>query len=277
MKYLKKINHVILPLLVVLVVVIEVIEGGSGGVGLNDTLMLNQLSQLLSRRPDSLVLTVHEQECKLNIHLKQPQTTQASFRQHYHLNKMQIKHLINSTTATMNSMQSLEQCAHVNLTIEQSSQSSDGQQSGGDNNFMQFLSNKSRIIVYFMFIAGVIVLTGVFIYWLATSRLIQHRNKKKRNLRNKSNQPNYFNPFDIIKMNDFTQNSSSNNNNCCKNMANNTNSQTALLQPSSTLDLNNSSRLDEPIVIDEGDTRSEYSITDIERMKYVKQWIESLS
>ena len=63
-----------------------------------------------------------------------------------------------------------------------------------------------------------------------------------------------------------------------KTMNKHNNSCTALLEPS-TLDL---SQMNSELKIDaidevEGDTRSEYSITDLERMKYVQQWIESLT
>ena len=121
------------------------------------------------------------------------------------------------------------------------------------------------------------MLCCVFVYWMAVNRGLNKKNKKKRQ---KSNQ--YFNPFDIIKMNDFNSKNKTNHNinDNDDNNNNNTNSSTALLQPS-TLDLNESSRLDNDIdnelVEPEGDTRSEYSITDMERMKYVKQWIENLS
>ena len=168
-------------------------------------------------------------------------------------------------------------CSELNLTIEMITNELTDETA--KNDVWQYLSSKPKIIVYFLFIIVVFMLCCVFVYWMNTNRRLNKNNKKKGN---KSNQ--YFNPFDIIKMNDFrsknvSQNNPNNNKNNNKNNTNNTNSCSFLLQPS-TLDLNendNELGIDPLPLLSEGDTRSEYSITDMERMNYVKQWIQNLS
>ena len=132
------------------------------------------------------------------------------------------------------------------------------------NTFSSFIS--SGALVYLSFIIVIIfAIVAICIYLFKTSPSLTNN---KKNL-------DYFNPFDVIKNSERKTNKIERLNMETEKTAHKYDSSLTLLQPSTQHISQFKSNLNKDTIEDmEGDTRSEYSITDVERMKYVKQWID---
>lgn len=196
----------------------------------------------------------------------------------YYFRKSEFLLFIQNCSSKSLILNEINQCEHITLIFINSYKNINDLQSTSSSSSRSFLSSKTQLLIYLMLFMIIFAFLCIFVYVIKTSTKFRERKKYK-----KSNQSNYFNPFEIIKIGMQTNTNNATNNNQSENYnldVKITNESSAeLLQPSSNHDHDLSSgdfvKVDQ--LINEGDTRSEYSITDIERMKYVQQWVENLS
>lgn len=230
-----------------------------------DELSLKLLSQLCNETFLVEKLNNDDDElCLLRVKLSSKRQNLNEF----HFKKSEFLELTQNCTKLRQILNQIDKCDQISLNLVSIST----QTTKSSSSYSTFLSSKTQLLFYLLLFMVMFAFVCICIYLIKTSSY--SRRKKLKN----SSQTNYFNPFDIIKIGDQpTQNKNISTN--CNNLENGIKNESSmeLLQPS-TQDLSSGDlRIDVFVESSEGDTRSEYSITDNERMKYVREWLESLS
>lgn len=223
---------------------------------------LDDLLKLKKSIPNLSTNAIQIEKCKYIINKNNNNNNNELILDEFYFNTYYFNLLLTKNDTLKQFIKIDENCKTFNLTILLKLILPDD--NNNENKLITFVSSK-KLHVYFILIVILFVSIVICFY-------LYKKNENKRIRKSKQNQSsNNFNPFDILKINDEHYKTA-------KTLNKHNNSCTALLQPS-TLDL---SQMNSELKIDaidevEGDTRSEYSITDLERMKYVQQWIESLT